>query len=133
MIDEYRIFFVDGMKIMGQISEVTTTVVVVKNPIEIQYEETEYGQIIVVSDPIKESKSVTINIPKSNISLTCDVSEEMVMYYQNIVKKFLEQRSKTKSYLNSLTNLMVEQHILDNVIEQLSMGKVIQVTPNNLN
>jgi len=133
MIDEYRIFFIDGMKIMGQISDVTANVVVVRNPVEIQYEETEYGQVIVVSDPIRESNSRIINLLKSNISLTCDVSQEMIVYYDNVVKQFWDHREKTRTYLSQLSNIMVEQQISKTVLEQIIKGKMIQPSSDNIN
>lgn len=133
MIGEHRIFFVDGMKVIGQIVEVTTSVVIIKNPIEIGYEETDYGQVIVVGDMIKESNTNIAHLQKSNISFTCDVSPEMLAYYNIISKEFYEQREKTKLYLNSLSNLLIETKMLNSVRNQLQAGKVIQITSNILN
>ena len=133
MIGEHRIFFIDGMKIIGEIVEVTANVVMIKNPVEIQYEDTDYGQVIVVADMIKESHSNVANILKSNISLTCDVSPEMLVYYNIISKEFYDQREKTKLYLNSLSALLVETKMLNSVRNQLQMGKVVQITSDALN
>ena len=118
MIGEHRIFFIDGMKIIGQIAEVTANVVVVLNPVEIQYEDTENGQMIIVCDVIKESHTNLANILKSKISLTCDVSPEMISYYNIIVESFYDQREKTKSYLSYLTNMVAEQKMNESIEQE---------------
>jgi hypothetical protein len=133
MIGEHRIFFVDGMKIIGQIAEVTANVVVVLNPVEIQYEDTENGQMIMVCDIIKESHTNLANILKSRISMTCDVSPEMISYYNIIVESFYDHRERTKDYLSSLTNIVAEQRMAETIDRQLEKGKLIQATTNNLN
>jgi len=133
MIGEHRIFFIDGMKIIGQIAEVTANVVVVLNPVEIQYEDTENGQMIIVCDVIKESHTNLANILKSKISLTCDVSPEMISYYNIIVESFYDQREKTKSYLSYLTNMVAEQKMNESIEQQLEKGKLVQTTPDSLN
>lgn len=133
MIGEHRIFFIDGMKIIGQIAEVTNNVVVVLNPVEIQYEDTENGQMIIVCDVIKESHTNLANILKSKISLTCDVSPEMISYYNIIVESFYDQREKTKSYLTYLTNMVAEQKMNESIEEELEKGKLVQTTPDSLN
>lgn len=133
MIGEHRIFFIDGMKIIGQIAEVTANVVVVLNPVEIQYEDTENGQMIIVCDVIKESHTNLANILKSKISLTCDVSPEMISYYNIIVESFYDQREKTKSYLTYLTNMIAEQKMNESIEEELEKGKLVQTTPDSLN
>ncbi len=133
MIGEHRIFFIDGMKIIGQIAEVTNNVVVVLNPVEIQYEDTENGQMIIVCDVIKESHTNLANILKSKISLTCDVSPEMISYYNIIVESFYDQREKTKSYLTYLTNMVAEQKMNESIEEELEKGKLVQITPDSLN
>ncbi len=133
MIGEHRIFFVDGMKIIGQIAEVTANVVVVLNPVEIQYEDTENGQMIIVCDVIKESHTNLANILKSKISLTCDVSPEMISYYNIIVESFYDQREKTKSYLSYLTNMVAEQKMNESIEQELEKGKLVQTTPDSLN
>jgi len=121
------------MKVIGQIVEVTTTVVIVKNPIEIGYEDTQYGQVIVVADIIKESNSNVAHLQKSNIAFTCDVSPEMLSYYTVISKEFYDQREKTKLYLNSLTKLLIETKMLNTVTNQLQLGKVLQITSDIIN
>jgi hypothetical protein len=133
MIGEHRIFFIDGMKIIGQIAEVTANVVVVLNPVEIQYEDTENGQMIIVCDVIKESHTNLANILKSKISLTCDVSPEMISYYNIIVESFYDQREKTKSYLSYLTNMVAEQKMNESIEQELERGKLVQTTPDSLN
>jgi hypothetical protein len=133
MIGEHRIFFIDGMKIIGQIAEVTANVVVVLNPVEIQYEDTENGQMIIVCDVIKESHTNLANILKSKISLTCDVSPEMISYYNIIVESFYDQREKTKSYLSYLTNMVAEQKMNESIEQELEKGKLVQTTPDSLN
>ena len=133
MIGEHRIFFIDGMKIIGQIAEVTANVVVVLNPVEIQYEDTENGQMIIVCDVIKESHTNLANILKSKISLTCDVSPEMIAYYNIIVESFYDQREKTKSYLTYLTNMVAEQKMNESIEHELEKGKLVQTTPDSLN
>ena len=132
-VKNIKVLSINNKKIIGEVVETNKTVIMIKNPVEVYYVNNELGSMMFMDNPIKESETNLMYVQVSSIDFTTDVSYEILMYYDAVLLKLAKQKENTKQILNQMTNIVTEKLLQENIENQISSGKIIQIFNNTLN
>jgi hypothetical protein len=124
---------INNTKIVGEVLDTKKTVIMVKNPVEIYYEDNELGSMMFMDSPIKESETNLMYVQVSSIDFTTDVSYEILMYYTAVLKKLAKQKETTKEVLVQMTDIINEKLLQESIEDQITSGKIVQRHNNTIN
>ena len=79
-IKNIKMLSINNTKIVGEVLDTKKSVIMVKNPVEIYYEDNELGSMMFMDSPIKESQTELMYVQVSSIDFTTDISYEILMY-----------------------------------------------------
>ena len=128
-----KMLSINNTKIVGEVLDTKKTVIMVKNPVEIYYEDNELGSMMFMDSPIKESETNLMYVQVSSIDFTTDVSYEILMYYTAVLKKLAKQKETTKEVLVQMTDIINEKLLQESIEEQITSGKMVQRHNNTIN
>lgn len=128
-----KMLSINNTKIVGEVLDTKKTVIMVKNPVEIYYEDNELGSMMFMDSPIKESETNLMYVQVSSIDFTTDVSYEILMYYTAVLKKLAKQKETTKEVLVQMTDIINEKLLQESIDEQITSGKMVQRHNNTIN
>ncbi len=128
-----KMLSINNTKIVGEVLDTKKTVIMVKNPVEIYYEDNELGSMMFMDSPIKESETNLMYVQVSSIDFTTDVSYEILMYYTAVLKKLAKQKETTKEVLVQMTDIINEKLLQESIEDQITSGKIVQRHNNTIN
>jgi len=128
-----KMLSINNTKIVGEVLDTKKTVIMVKNPVEIYYEDNELGSMMFMDSPIKESQTELMYVQVSSIDFTTDVSYEILMYYTAVLKKLAKQKETTKEVLVQMTDIINEKLLQESIEDQITSGKIVQRHNNTIN
>ncbi len=128
-----KMLSINNTKIVGEVLDTKKTVIMVKNPVEIYYEDNELGSMMFMDSPIKESETNLMYVQVSSIDFTTDVSYEILMYYTAVLKKLAKQKETTKEVLVQMTDIINEKLLQESIEDQITSGKMVQRHNNTIN
>jgi len=132
-IKNIKMLSINNTKIVGEVLDTKKSVIMVKNPVEIYYEDNELGSMMFMDSPIKESQTELMYVQVSSIDFTTDISYEILMYYTAVLKKLAKQKETTKKVLVQMTDIINEKLLLESIEDQITSGKIIQRHNNTIN
>jgi hypothetical protein len=124
---------INNTKIVGEVMDTKKSVIMVKNPVEIYYEDNELGSMMFMDSPIKESQTELMYVQVSSIDFTTDISYEILMYYTAVLKKLAKQKEATKEVLAQMTDIVNEKLLQESIEDQITSGKIVQRHNNTIN
>jgi len=128
-----KMLSINNTKIVGEVMDTKKSVIMVKNPVEIYYEDNELGSMMFMDSPIKESQTELMYVQVSSIDFTTDISYEILMYYTAVLKKLAKQKEATKEVLVQMTDIVNEKLLQESIEDQITSGKIIQRYNNTIN
>ena len=128
-----KMLSINNTKIVGEVMDTKKSVIMVKNPVEIYYEDNELGSMMFMDSPIKESQTELMYVQVSSIDFTTDISYEILMYYTAVLKKLAKQKEATKEVLVQMTDIVNEKLLQESIEEQIISGKMVQRHNNTIN
>ena len=128
-----KMLSINNTKIVGEVLDTKKTVIMVKNPVEIYYDDNELGSMMFMDSPIKESETNLMYVQVSSIDFTTDVSYEILMYYTAVLKKLAKQKETTKEVLVQMTDIINEKLLQESIEDQITSGKIVQRHNNTIN
>jgi hypothetical protein len=128
-----KMLSINNTKIVGEVLDTKKTVIMVKNPVEIYYEDNELGSMMFMDSPIKQSETNLMYVQVSSIDFTTDVSYEILMYYTAVLKKLAKQKETTKEVLVQMTDIINEKLLQESIEDQITSGKIVQRHNNTIN
>lgn len=128
-----KMLSINNTKIVGEVMDTKKSVIMVKNPVEIYYEDNELGSMMFMDSPIKESQTELMYVQVSSIDFTTDISYEILMYYTAVLKKLAKQKEATKEVLVQMTDIVNEKLLQESIEDQITSGKIVQRHNNTIN
>jgi hypothetical protein len=128
-----KMLSINNTKIVGEVLDTKKTVIMIKNPVEIYYDDNELGSMMFMDSPIKESETNLMYVQVSSIDFTTDVSYEILMYYTAVLKKLAKQKETTKEVLVQMTDIINEKLLQESIEDQITSGKIVQRHNNTIN
>jgi hypothetical protein len=117
---------IGDIKYIGDIIQLKDKVVTMKNPVEVEWIESERGLVIRVDNPIKDSSSVYLEIQTNNIVSSYEPSIELKTYYELVIPKVQEQRDEAVKYLSILTEAVATRLLDESLTDSIQSGKMTQ-------
>ena len=128
-----KMLSINNTKIVGEVMDTKKSVIMIKNPVEIYYEDNELGSMMFMDSPIKESQTEFMYVQVSSIDFTTDISYEILMYYTAVLKKLAKQKEATKEVLVQMTDIVNERLLQESIEDQITSGKIVQRHNNTIN
>lgn len=128
-----KMLSINNTKIVGEVMDTKKSVIMIKNPVEIYYEDNELGSMMFMDSPIKESQTELMYVQVSSIDFTTDISYEILMYYTAVLKKLAKQKEATKEVLVQMTDIVNERLLQESIEDQITSGKIVQRHNNTIN
>jgi hypothetical protein len=128
-----KMLSINNTKIVGEVLDTKKSVIMIKNPVEIYYEDNEMGSMMFMDSPIKESQTELMYVQVSSVDFTTDISYEILMYYTAVLKKLAKQKETTKEVLVQMTDIINEKLLQESIEDQIISGKIVQRHNNTIN
>lgn len=128
-----RVVDLGGIRYIGEIVRKEKNFISIKNPVEINWIQTETNlTVISVDNPLKDSSSNIMEIQIQNILSSYDPSYELVCYYQMVLPKIQEQQEEVKEYLTKLNKVVSLKMIDEYLVKEIAKGKLSQPGSSNI-